>query len=182
MSNKLRGEWAELCFMAAAANHGFRVAKPFGECGRYDTVIERNGVFLRIQVKSTIHRQDGSYICGLRPTSTNPYNEGEIEFWRRTLCRKTCGTSCRSVWWRRWWDRSGCRHIRRGRSTIGIEMHSGCWWRRRARDGRDTEGGGDRSGGKVRDQVSGARFPRLASNERTQIWGATHDQVLGLRS
>jgi hypothetical protein len=80
MSNKLRGEWAELCFMAAAANHGFRVAKPFGECGRYDTVIERNGVFLRVQVKSTIHRQDGCYICGLRPSNANPYNEGEIEF------------------------------------------------------------------------------------------------------
>lgn len=42
-------------------------------------VLERNGVFLRAQVKSTIHRVGGSYVCALRPTLTNPYNAQEIE-------------------------------------------------------------------------------------------------------
>ena len=50
---KPRGEWAELLFMARAAEHGLRVIKPYGESGRYDCVVESGGRFLRVQVKAT---------------------------------------------------------------------------------------------------------------------------------
>ena len=33
---KLRGEWAELCFMVRAAEKGLQVSKPWGETARYD--------------------------------------------------------------------------------------------------------------------------------------------------
>jgi hypothetical protein len=37
---KLRGEWAELCFMTRAAEHGLRVTKPGGETAQCDFAVE----------------------------------------------------------------------------------------------------------------------------------------------
>jgi hypothetical protein len=50
--SKMRGEWAELRFMARAAEHGLRVTKPWGDSAKYDFAVERQGRFLRVQVKS----------------------------------------------------------------------------------------------------------------------------------
>ena len=50
---KLRGEWAELRFMARAAEHGLCVTKPWGDNAQYDFAVEFAGGFARIQVKST---------------------------------------------------------------------------------------------------------------------------------
>src|SRR5438876_2244079 len=52
--HKQRGEWAELRFMARAAEHGLSVSKPWGDSQRYDVTVEHNGRFLRVQVKSTV--------------------------------------------------------------------------------------------------------------------------------
>src|SRR5438445_804944 len=49
---KERGEWAELCFMARAVQHGFNVSRPYGDTGAYDVGVEHNGRFSRVQVKS----------------------------------------------------------------------------------------------------------------------------------
>jgi hypothetical protein len=78
-NNKLRGEWAEARFLACAAQHGFNVSKPWGECLRYDFAVELNGHFLRVQVKSTICRNDRYYICSFR-TVSRPYTEDEVDF------------------------------------------------------------------------------------------------------
>ena len=40
---KNRGEWAEMRFMARAAEQGFRVSKPWGDSARYDFAVEENG-------------------------------------------------------------------------------------------------------------------------------------------
>ena len=37
---KLQGEWAELLFMARAAERGFSVSKPWGESQAYDVTVE----------------------------------------------------------------------------------------------------------------------------------------------
>lgn len=63
---KLRGEWAELRFMAAAAEHGLHATKPWGETLQYDFVVESDGHFLRIQVKSTGFKDRGGYSCSVR--------------------------------------------------------------------------------------------------------------------
>ncbi len=47
---KLRGELTELRFMTRAAEHGLRIIKPWGDCSRYDVVVETAGRFLRVQV------------------------------------------------------------------------------------------------------------------------------------
>ncbi|MFB3916427.1 MAG: group I intron-associated PD-(D/E)XK endonuclease [Terriglobales bacterium] len=53
---KKRGEWVELQFMARAAAHGFTVSKPWGDTARYDFAVEHNGIFRRVQVKSTFQQ------------------------------------------------------------------------------------------------------------------------------
>ena len=84
---KKRGEWAELKFMVAASERGFRVTKPWGETTQYDFVVEfgenpsqkphpvakgatRMGHparrFVRVQVKSTGFKDRGGYSCSVR--------------------------------------------------------------------------------------------------------------------
>jgi hypothetical protein len=79
---KERGEWAEMRFMARAAEHGFRVSKPWGDSARYDFALEANGRFLRIQVKSTMYRANHGYLCHIQ---TNPrlsprYTSEQVDF------------------------------------------------------------------------------------------------------
>jgi len=62
-NKKQRGEWAEMQFMARAAEEGFSVSKPWGESRGFDVVVERKGEILSVQVKSTINLFDGGYYC-----------------------------------------------------------------------------------------------------------------------
>ena len=63
---KQRGEWAELRFMAAAAEHGLHVTKPWGETVQYDFIVEHAAKFVRVQVKSTGFKDRGGYSCSVR--------------------------------------------------------------------------------------------------------------------
>lgn len=63
---KKRGEWAELKFMAAASERGFRVTKPWGETAQYDFIVEHDGRFVRVQMKSTGFKDRGGYSCSVR--------------------------------------------------------------------------------------------------------------------
>jgi hypothetical protein len=75
---KLRGEWAELRFMAAAAERGFRISKPWGDTAHYDFGIEFEGHTLRVQVKSTLHKKQGRYTLTLR--SRRGYANNAFDF------------------------------------------------------------------------------------------------------
>lgn len=77
---KLRGEWAELRFMARAAEHGLCINKPWGESSRYDFAVEHAGKFFRIQVKSTTYRRRRSYICNLSASDNQFYTRNDIDF------------------------------------------------------------------------------------------------------
>jgi len=82
---KERGEWAEARFLAKAAEQGFRVSKPWGDSARYDFALEREGRFLRIQVKSTTSRLRNGYRCLLQPPqgAANPkklYSAEQVDF------------------------------------------------------------------------------------------------------
>ena len=63
---KLRGEWAELCFMVAAAEHALPVCKPWGEIRSYDFVVGWPGHFVAVHVKSTICELGAGYACTVR--------------------------------------------------------------------------------------------------------------------
>ena len=72
---KKRGEWAELRFMARAAEYGLCVNKPWGDSSPYDFAIECGGRFLRVQVKSTRQMRKNTYFLRLRE-----YTDSQIDF------------------------------------------------------------------------------------------------------
>lgn len=76
---KLRGEWAELCFMVRAAEKGLQVSKPWGETAHYDFAVEHDGHFVRVQVKSTMFKDRGGYSCTVRGCR-GPYEGDPFDF------------------------------------------------------------------------------------------------------
>ena len=79
---KRMGEWAEVCFAAAALYRGFSVAKPYGECEPYDVILSRNRTFHRVQVRSSNNRcDDRYYIATTRGADRKQsYNADIIDF------------------------------------------------------------------------------------------------------
>jgi len=76
---KARGEWAELRFMARAAELGLRVAKPWGDNSPYDLAVDCAGHFLRIQIKCTRYKRQHSYVCTIC-SSHVPYTPDQLDF------------------------------------------------------------------------------------------------------
>ena len=78
---KERGEWVELMFMAAAASHGYRILKPWGDSLEYDVAIEHGGEITRVQVKSSSVRNGTGYFCQFRRNwqTGNPYSLDELD-------------------------------------------------------------------------------------------------------
>ena len=77
---KERGEWAELCFMARAASHGYTVSRPHGESAPYDVIVEDAGRLLRVQVKSTTYGRKGSYTCNVMVAKRRRYTKQTVDF------------------------------------------------------------------------------------------------------
>jgi hypothetical protein len=79
-NHKMRGEWAELRFMARAAEFGLRVIKPWGDSAHYDFAVEHKGHFLRVQVKSTTCKLGKSYVRNIRDSSGQTYAPNQLDF------------------------------------------------------------------------------------------------------
>jgi hypothetical protein len=77
---KRRGEWVELLFMTVASGLGFNVAKPWGDSARYDVIVENEGRFLRMQVKSTENWMGSCYLCELHKCGGRLYTAEEIDY------------------------------------------------------------------------------------------------------
>jgi hypothetical protein len=76
---KLRGEWVELRFMLRAIELGLHLNKPWGEVVPYDFVVEHEGRFARVQVKSTMFADRGGYSCTVRG-SDGPYEGDPFDY------------------------------------------------------------------------------------------------------
>lgn len=76
---KLRGEWAEMQFMARAAEHGLSVSKPWGEMRPFDFVVGKTGRFVSVQVKSTVCVSETGYSCTVRG-GHKAYPKGAFDF------------------------------------------------------------------------------------------------------
>jgi hypothetical protein len=78
-NKKLRGEWAEMCFMMRAAELGIPICKPWGEMRSYDFVVGRTRHFVSVQVKSTINELGTGYVCAIKG-GHKPYPPGSFDF------------------------------------------------------------------------------------------------------
>ena len=79
IGKKLRGEWAEMMFMARATELGIAVSKPWGESRSYDFVVGWPGHFVAVQVKSTTSGLEPGWVCKLS-SRIKPYPPGSFDF------------------------------------------------------------------------------------------------------
>jgi PD-(D/E)XK nuclease superfamily protein len=77
---KQQGEWAQLLFMARAAEMGLAVSQPYGDSSSYDVGIEHGGRLLRVQVKSTTYCRSRSYTCNVVGPKHQRYPAGCVDF------------------------------------------------------------------------------------------------------
>jgi hypothetical protein len=77
---KHRGEWAELNFMSRVTERGLNVSKPWGDSTRYDVAVECRGNFLRVQIKSTMARQDAGYVVAIKSSRCQYYTQDQVDF------------------------------------------------------------------------------------------------------
>jgi len=73
MNSKQIGNITEVEVMLAFLKQGFNVLSPYGDCERYDFVIEINNKFYKIQVK-TSHLEDGKISFN---TASTHYSDGK---------------------------------------------------------------------------------------------------------
>ena len=59
LSNKAKGNVAELGFLQKASSLGFGVAKPYGDDEHYDFILDSGERFWRVQVRSTSCKRSG---------------------------------------------------------------------------------------------------------------------------
>ena len=81
MHKKTKGSIGELCVAASILQAGWSVLFPFGENQPYDLVAEKDGKFLRIQVKYTTP-QNGVLTVNCRSSnnwSITPYTVNDFE-------------------------------------------------------------------------------------------------------
>jgi hypothetical protein len=82
LDGKHRGELAELAFMRKAATLGFAVAKPWGDCDRYDVIVRTGKVFWRVQIKSVWAMVPARHHYRVKTTRgrETTYSADEIDF------------------------------------------------------------------------------------------------------
>ena len=59
MNNQHKGDYSELRVAGALMRLGWQVSFPYMEEGQYDLVAEKDGEFIRVQVKSSVYRDGG---------------------------------------------------------------------------------------------------------------------------
>src|SRR6478609_8320873 len=91
INSKRRGEWAELIFMARAAELGISILRPWGDSSPYDVglivdqesetgLVASRPALLRIQIKSTRCRHSaGAYKCHIDSNGV-PYTLHQLDF------------------------------------------------------------------------------------------------------
>ena len=96
LSSKQKGNLTELQCLAAFTELGYIVSIPYGDCARYDFIVDINNILYRIQCKTSSKQDEGVYEFSCRSTAANhsraatrSYSEEEIDFFA-TIIENKC--------------------------------------------------------------------------------------------
>lgn len=87
--NILNGSSIELKCAAQFMERGFQVSFPYGNCSRYDFIVDAYGVLYRFQCKSSSKVKSGAYLmrtasshlmCGMTKAKIRAYTKEQIDF------------------------------------------------------------------------------------------------------
>jgi hypothetical protein len=80
-NSKAQGDIGLAIAIAWFAQNGYRVSIPLTDSQDYDLVVEYEGHFHGVQVKTTYHRREtGNYLLNLRVTGGNRSGTGRIKY------------------------------------------------------------------------------------------------------
>ena len=94
MNSKQKGNITELETMLAFLKLGYNVLTPYGDCERYDFVVDANGKFLKIQAKTSIAVDEEETCFNFSCRSSNrkdgkiihhTYSKNEIDYFATTF-------------------------------------------------------------------------------------------------
>ena len=87
LTSKQKGNLTELQCITAFTELGYIVSIPYGDCARYDFIVDINNKLYRIQCKTSSKKEEGVYTFSCRSTAANhsraatrSYSEEEIDF------------------------------------------------------------------------------------------------------
>ena len=87
LTSKQVGNITEIEILLAFTKLGYTVLTPYGDCDRYDLVVEINGIFYRIQCKTASASADNTFMFNCRSTHKSggkiihhKYSKAEIDF------------------------------------------------------------------------------------------------------
>lgn len=96
LNSKQKGNLTELQCLAAFTELGYIVSIPYGDCARYDFIVDINNILYRIQCKTSSKQDEGVYEFSCRSTAANhsraatrSYSEEEIDFFA-TIIENKC--------------------------------------------------------------------------------------------
>lgn len=96
LNSKQKGNLTELQCLAAFTELGYIVSIPYGDCARYDFIVDINNILYRIQCKTSSKQGEGVYEFSCRSTAANhsraatrSYSDEEIDFFA-TIIENKC--------------------------------------------------------------------------------------------
>jgi hypothetical protein len=85
LDTKELGDLGELAFVLAASAKGLAVSKPYGDCRRYDLIVDSGRRMVRVQVKS-VHKSRSN--CDYQVTCcsrSNRFGQGSVIYTKREI-------------------------------------------------------------------------------------------------
>jgi hypothetical protein len=84
---KQKGNLTELQCLAAFTELGYIISIPYGDCARYDFIVDINNTLYKVQCKTSSKREEGVFEFACRSTAANcsraatrSYTKDEIDF------------------------------------------------------------------------------------------------------
>lgn len=97
LNTKQKGNLTELLCLAAFTELGYIVSIPYGDCARYDFIVDIDNKLYKIQCKTANEVEDGVFRFSTRSTqvgissvNTRTYSKNDIDFFATIINKKCC--------------------------------------------------------------------------------------------